>query len=189
MTLRAMAAAVDWLAYRARDIEAILKMFADDAVVECNCGGMKIITGKEGLRAYWKGRLKIVRRQAWTASNRSMTERRSPISPATALSVRFWNSTQADGLSACDFELCRSIRPLRSNRPVTRGRQNEAANRSGTDRSLLRCFGPVQTGGVDDGNSKKDGTRPQAGPGKGGRQPRRRRSVRGEEDRAVGPGR
>jgi hypothetical protein len=94
-------------AYRARDIEAILEMFADDAVVECNCGGMQIITGKEGLRAYWKGRLKIIPRQAWTASNRSTTERRSPTSPATALSVRFWSSIQADGLSTCDFKLGR----------------------------------------------------------------------------------
>jgi ketosteroid isomerase-like protein len=59
MTFDAMAAAVDWLdAYRAGDIDAILKMFADDAVVECHCGGMATITGKEGLRAYWERRLK-----------------------------------------------------------------------------------------------------------------------------------
>ena len=54
-----MAAAVDWLdAYRAGDIEAILEMYADDAVVHCGCGGMKTIAGRDGLRAYWVDRLK-----------------------------------------------------------------------------------------------------------------------------------
>jgi hypothetical protein len=58
MTFDAMAAAVDWLdAYRAGDIEAILAMYADDAVVECGCGDVKYITGKDALRAYWKQRL------------------------------------------------------------------------------------------------------------------------------------
>jgi hypothetical protein len=59
MTFDPMAAAVDWLdAYRAGDIETILKMYADGALVECGCGGMKTISGKEGLRAYWVQRLK-----------------------------------------------------------------------------------------------------------------------------------
>src|ERR1700730_15316597 len=59
MIFDAMAAADDWLdAYRAGDIEAILRMYADDAVVECDCGGMKTLTGKEGLRACWEQRLK-----------------------------------------------------------------------------------------------------------------------------------
>jgi ketosteroid isomerase-like protein len=59
MTFDPMASVVDWIdAYRAGDIEAILKMFADDAVVECGCDGMKTISGKEGLRAYWVQRLK-----------------------------------------------------------------------------------------------------------------------------------
>jgi len=53
-----MAAAIDWLdAYRSSDLEVILEMHADDAVVECGCGGMETITGKHGLRAYWKRRL------------------------------------------------------------------------------------------------------------------------------------
>jgi ketosteroid isomerase-like protein len=53
-----MAIAVDWLdAYRARDIQGLLEFFADNAVVECACGDMKTITGKEGLRAYWVQRL------------------------------------------------------------------------------------------------------------------------------------
>ena len=57
MTFDAMAAAVDWLdAYRARDIESILKMHADGSVVECHCGGSGTITGRESLRAYWERR-------------------------------------------------------------------------------------------------------------------------------------
>lgn len=49
-----MAVAVDWLdAYRAGDIEAILELHADDAVVHCGCAGAQTITGREALRAYW----------------------------------------------------------------------------------------------------------------------------------------
>jgi hypothetical protein len=59
MSFDPMAAAVDWLdAYRAGDTEVILKMYADDAVVHCGCGGAKTITGIEGLRAYWVERLR-----------------------------------------------------------------------------------------------------------------------------------
>jgi SnoaL-like domain len=58
MNFDAMATAVDWLdAYRAGDIDSILEFFADNAVVECGCGRLKNITGKEGLRAYWAQRL------------------------------------------------------------------------------------------------------------------------------------
>ncbi|MBR0975343.1 nuclear transport factor 2 family protein [Bradyrhizobium japonicum] len=54
-----MGVAVDWLdAYRAGDIEALLDMHADDAVVHCGCGGGKTITGREALRAYWVDRLR-----------------------------------------------------------------------------------------------------------------------------------
>ncbi|MBR1092068.1 nuclear transport factor 2 family protein [Bradyrhizobium manausense] len=59
MSFDLMAAAIDWLdAYRSGDIEAILRMCADDAAVHCGCGGAKTITGKEGLRAYWVERLR-----------------------------------------------------------------------------------------------------------------------------------
>jgi ketosteroid isomerase-like protein len=58
MTFDAMAAALDWLdAYRAGDIEAILDLYAEDASVECGCGGEKTITGRAALRAYWEQRL------------------------------------------------------------------------------------------------------------------------------------
>jgi hypothetical protein len=74
-----MAAAVDWLeSYRAGDLETILGMYADDAVVECGCGGMKTITGKEGLRSYWEQRLKD-----YPASGLDDLQ---PSSPGTAIS-------------------------------------------------------------------------------------------------------
>lgn len=54
-----VAVAIDWLdAYRAGDIEAILALYAEDAVVHCGCGGGKIITSREALRAYWVDRLR-----------------------------------------------------------------------------------------------------------------------------------
>ncbi|MDH2346830.1 nuclear transport factor 2 family protein [Bradyrhizobium sp. SSUT18] len=55
-----MAVAIDWLdAYRAGDIEAILDMFAEDAVVHCGCCGNGItIASREALRAYWVDRLR-----------------------------------------------------------------------------------------------------------------------------------
>jgi ketosteroid isomerase-like protein len=59
MTFDPMAAAVDWLdAYRAGDIEAILKMHADGAVVECSCDPVETISGNEALRTYWQRRSK-----------------------------------------------------------------------------------------------------------------------------------
>jgi len=59
MSFDPMAAAVDWLdAYRAGDIDAILEMYADSAVVHCGCGGAKTLTGRAALRAYWVNRLR-----------------------------------------------------------------------------------------------------------------------------------
>ena len=41
-----MAVAVDWLdAYRAARINQIVGMYSPDAVIECACGGRKIIQG------------------------------------------------------------------------------------------------------------------------------------------------
>lgn len=58
MSFDPMATAVDWLdAYRAGDIEAILEMYAEDAVVYCGCDELTI-TGREGLRAYWAARMR-----------------------------------------------------------------------------------------------------------------------------------
>ena len=52
-----MAVAVDWLdAYRAARINQIVGMHSPDAVIECACGGRKIIYGHEGIAAYWRDR-------------------------------------------------------------------------------------------------------------------------------------
>jgi hypothetical protein len=59
MSFDPMAVAVDWLdAYRAGDIEAILELHAEDAVVHCGCAGSQTITGREALRAYWVDHLR-----------------------------------------------------------------------------------------------------------------------------------
>ena len=53
-----MAVALDWLdAYRAARINQIVGMYSRDAVIECACGGRKIIHGQEGIAAYWRHRL------------------------------------------------------------------------------------------------------------------------------------
>ena len=53
-----IAVAVDWLdAYRARRINQMVGMYSPDAVIECACGGRKIIHGREGIEAYWRHRL------------------------------------------------------------------------------------------------------------------------------------
>jgi ketosteroid isomerase-like protein len=53
-----LAIAIDWLdSYRHGDIDAILSMHSPDAVIECGCGGLKVITGTTALRAYWRQRL------------------------------------------------------------------------------------------------------------------------------------
>ncbi|MBJ7405862.1 MAG: nuclear transport factor 2 family protein [Bradyrhizobium sp.] len=58
MSFDPMAVAVDWLdAYRAGDLETIMELYAEDAVVHCGCSGAQTITGREALRAYWVDRL------------------------------------------------------------------------------------------------------------------------------------
>ena len=57
MSFDPMAAAIDWLdAYRASDLEPLLKMFADEAVIECGCCAMTSLAGKRAARAYWRQR-------------------------------------------------------------------------------------------------------------------------------------
>lgn len=59
MSFDPMAAAVDWLdAYRDADIDALLSMYADDAVIHCGCGGLKTIAGTNAIRAYLADRFK-----------------------------------------------------------------------------------------------------------------------------------
>jgi SnoaL-like domain len=57
MSFDPVAAAIDWLdAYRSSDLEQLLKMFADNAVIECGCCAMTTLTGKKAARAYWRQR-------------------------------------------------------------------------------------------------------------------------------------
>lgn len=52
-----MAVAVDWLdAYRDASLDQIVAMYSAGGVIECACGGRKIIQGKEGISAYWRYR-------------------------------------------------------------------------------------------------------------------------------------
>jgi ketosteroid isomerase-like protein len=52
-----MAVAVDWLdAYRDASLDQIVAMYGPDGVIECACGGRKIIQGAEGISAYWRHR-------------------------------------------------------------------------------------------------------------------------------------
>ncbi len=52
-----MAIALDrLLAYRAARIDPIVGMYSQDAVIECACGGRRIIHGQEGIAAYWRRR-------------------------------------------------------------------------------------------------------------------------------------
>ena len=52
-----MAVAVDWLdAYRAARINQIVGLYSRDAVIECACGGCKIIHGEAEIAAYWRHR-------------------------------------------------------------------------------------------------------------------------------------
>jgi len=53
-----MALVVDWLdACRNRDLTALLDLYADDATLECRCGGVNVSEGRAELESYWRPRL------------------------------------------------------------------------------------------------------------------------------------
>ena len=53
-----VALVVDWLdACRNRDLTALLDLYADDATLECRCGGAKVSEGRAELESYWRPRL------------------------------------------------------------------------------------------------------------------------------------
>jgi SnoaL-like protein len=54
-----MAVVVDWLdCCRSRNLEALLDLFAEDAVLECQCGcECSLITGRADLAGYWAPKL------------------------------------------------------------------------------------------------------------------------------------
>jgi SnoaL-like domain len=58
MSFDPMAAAIDWLdAFRSGDLESVVEMFADEAVVLCGCCSAAWIADKSGLRTFWQQRL------------------------------------------------------------------------------------------------------------------------------------
>jgi ketosteroid isomerase-like protein len=50
-----IAVVVDWLdACRRRDLDALLELYAEDASIECRCGGVQHHHGRAELLAYWR---------------------------------------------------------------------------------------------------------------------------------------
>ena len=84
-----MAVAVDWLdAYRAARINQIVGMHSPDAVIECACGGRRIIYGHEGIAAHWRERLVECPRLIWKSCMWREGQWLSPTEPAVELSRR-----------------------------------------------------------------------------------------------------
>jgi ketosteroid isomerase-like protein len=53
-----IAIVVDWLdACRARDLEALLDLYAQDASLECACDERKVFQGRADVASYWRPRL------------------------------------------------------------------------------------------------------------------------------------
>jgi hypothetical protein len=53
-----IAIAIDWLdACRARDIDALLELYANGARLECKCDDLRIHVGRAELESYWRSRL------------------------------------------------------------------------------------------------------------------------------------
>lgn len=51
-----MAVAIDWLdAYRSGEISQMVELYSPDAVIDCACGGNKVIYGG-GIATYWQRR-------------------------------------------------------------------------------------------------------------------------------------
>ena len=56
-----LALVVDWLdACRNRDLATLLDLYADDATLECRCGGVKVSKGRAALETYWRPRLEAL---------------------------------------------------------------------------------------------------------------------------------
>ncbi len=59
MSFDPMAAVVDWLdAYRSGDLDVISALYADDAMIECSCGGTTPLSGRRAIEAYLEQRLR-----------------------------------------------------------------------------------------------------------------------------------
>jgi ketosteroid isomerase-like protein len=56
-----IALVVDWLdACRNRDLTTLLDLYADDATLECRCGGVKVSKGRAAIETYWQPRLEAL---------------------------------------------------------------------------------------------------------------------------------
>jgi ketosteroid isomerase-like protein len=56
-----VALVVDWLdACRNRDLTTLLDLHADDATLECRCGGVKVSKGRAALETHWRPRLEVL---------------------------------------------------------------------------------------------------------------------------------
>jgi len=61
-----IALVVDWLdACRNRDLTTLLDLYADDATLECRCGGVKVSKGRAALETYWRPRLEALASNAF----------------------------------------------------------------------------------------------------------------------------
>ena len=85
MSFDPMAIAIDWLdAYRAGNIEAILEMYAEDAVVHCGCcaAASKPLPAARHFVPIGSIASESIRQAIWTISiPRTTTEPLSPTSP------------------------------------------------------------------------------------------------------------
>jgi hypothetical protein len=53
-----IAVVVDWLdACRNGDLAGLLELYADDAMLKCQCGEVKVSEGRAELESYWRPRL------------------------------------------------------------------------------------------------------------------------------------
>jgi hypothetical protein len=56
-----IAVVVDWLdACRNRNLTTLLDLYADDATLECRCGGVKVSKGRAALETYWRPRIEVL---------------------------------------------------------------------------------------------------------------------------------
>ncbi|MBR1245721.1 hypothetical protein JQ609_02125 [Bradyrhizobium sp. AUGA SZCCT0169] len=69
-----LAVVIDWLdACRSRDLNALLDLYEERAILECDCEGVRL-TGREPLSAYWSGKLQNQLPTAFTLDDLTVTE-------------------------------------------------------------------------------------------------------------------
>jgi hypothetical protein len=56
-TFDPMAAAIDWLDFYRAGSLSIVDLYAPEAALECECGGLKVIRGRAAIFEYWRRRL------------------------------------------------------------------------------------------------------------------------------------